>query len=57
MTELFDVPSGCPVLFSTASGNEQPFCGDANFFGLQNDYCNLENEPVAELIHRLILSN
>ena len=51
MAEFVDVPSGCPDLFFVASGNKQTFCNDANFSGLQNNYCNLENESVAELIH------
>ena len=55
--ETITYDGGCPDLFSAASGNRQTFCDDANFSALQNDYCNLENEPVAELIHRLILSN
>ena len=51
MTGFFDVSAGCPDLFSVASGNKQTFCDDANFSRLQNNYCNLENEPIPDLIH------
>ena len=48
-TEFFLFLQG--VLFFVASANKQIFCDDANFSGLQTDYCNLENESFAELIH------